>query len=130
MFDNPDRFKTEYSPNVGDMVDALLEHRKTEDLAQVEMALTTAICEMTLDTLKTPEGLREFLDKRPGAAELEAGDRKFTAVRADMVYTSAARLCAHERKMYDAVRKEIDNILAAHQPASRPSAPDNGLQPG
>lgn len=130
MFDDTTRFKTEYSQNVSDMVDALLEGQKTENLAQVDMALTAALIEVTRDYLKTPEGIQEFLQSKPSAADMEAAYERFTAMRQGLEYASAPRLRAYEQKMYETYMKEIGSLLISHRPAPPSPAPDNGFQPG
>lgn len=116
MFDDTTRFKAEYSQNVSDMVDAFIEQRITDDMAQVQMAMSAAFMEVTIDHLRTPEGMQQFLEDRPSAGEMAAADGQFAAMREGLEYSSAARLRAYEQKMYDTYKKEIEGILDSHPP--------------
>lgn len=126
MFDDITRFKSRYNAHVDSMVQALVEGNLTEDVAQIEMAMSAAEVETEIVNLKNPEH-RELMKKEIlPPDQMEDMLQEYNTNRKQSAYQSAPGLLGHEEAVMKALYRDLGQ-LRGEMPLNPAQGQNNGL---
>ncbi len=119
LFDDTTRFKDEFNQDVSDMVQDLVSGKLTNDTAQISMALSVTDAEMTIEELKKPEVMSQYLTQPMTPEELTAAREKYKTMRAEPEFHSAPRLYDYESKVVNDLLTTLEQAKPVASAAPR-----------